>query len=387
MTIYTEDIADSVVVSDRANEEEIARSVIYLLDLVGHGVSFVVPDTVNVSDAMTADAAAMLADTITVSDAAVPTMQHTVDEADVVAVRDALGPLQITASESDSVTVTDAAVPNVTVIVGEVVAVSDAAVPTLHAVVLAADTVRVSDLLSLGLGYDAQDSVTVSDALAASRTLEQIISDLISVQDSIGGGSAVVMDLLDAAVASDAATHRATTHAEAEDVVALSDRASFANPLAAAWVMNTETTGMSRYEGYDFESIAMHDGKLYGVNRDGLYLLEGSTDAGVKINALVERGFDDMGTPYKKRVPFVYLGYKSDGRLKLTVETLDRTTLKASYYTAVLPAYMPVNTRIVPGKGLVGAYIRFTLENVLGADFDLDKWAADVAVSTTRRMS
>ena len=386
MPIVEETVTTGAVARARVNEEERVTNAIEAIDLIGVGIAMAVAVTGSASAAVTPSQYANLNATASAVAAAshsnVGTMSLNARATATNAVR-----IGFVESVNNNAVALMAVAPGVTSFLANNAAAVVAGVPMTTMNVTASHGMVASVAATVGSFYSATNTATATNALTLHRSQYENLTNAIMATVDIGGGAQVDMDLTTGATATAALVHRAVTHAVESSAVTAYNSLYYHDPLAVAWVMNTETTAMSRYEGYDFESIAQHNGVVYGVNEDGLYAMTGSDDAGIKINTTIETGFEDMKTNLKKRLPYVYLGYVADGQLKLTVETLDRAVGKATYYTAVLPAYEPVNTRIVLGKGLVGAYFKFTLTNVRGSYFDLDKWAADVAVSTKRRLS
>jgi len=149
---------------------------------------------------------------------------------------------------------------------------------------------------------------------------------------------------------------------------------------AVAWVMNTETTGLSTYTNFQFTSLAEHNGAFYATSADGVYLLTGATDEGRDIAAKAKTGLLDFGREQTKRVSDVFLGY-TGGELELDVSAAE------SVYTYLLEereAAVPRNNRIKPGRGLSSRYWGFVLRNVAGAAFQLYDMTANVGTSKRR---
>lgn len=163
-----------------------------------------------------------------------------------------------------------------------------------------------------------------------------------------------------------------------------SGEASYKDATRVAWVMNTETTAASWYDNYDFESIAQIQDKVLAVGPDGLYELSGDDDAGDQVDAELVGGFLDFGSANQKHVDALYFGYTSEGKLAVTAETKDSGHSPYTYYLEQRPTSAPKNGRVVPGKGMVGRYWRFTIRNVAGADFEVYSSAIDIAVSSRR---
>lgn len=128
-------------------------------------------------------------------------------------------------------------------------------------------------------------------------------------------------------------------------------------PGVEAWVVNLETAASSRYGDYGFRAFAMTPWGAVGVAEDGLYLLEGSDDAGLSVQggiALTDRSF---GTRAEKKIDAVYIGVSADELLTLKVEADGET----HYYQAKGRTGRLGEQRFTPGKGLVDNFWSFTL--------------------------
>jgi hypothetical protein len=158
----------------------------------------------------------------------------------------------------------------------------------------------------------------------------------------------------------------------------------YKDPDRVAWVLNTETAAAGWYSNYDFESIAQPPERVLAVGPDGLYELTGGTDAGELIDAAVVSGFSDFNDQHSKRMDAIYYGYTSVGRISVTVETYGSGHAPSVYYLEERDADAPRNSRIIPGKGLVGRYWRTTTANVDGAAFRIYDTTIDIATSMRR---
>ena len=147
------------------------------------------------------------------------------------------------------------------------------------------------------------------------------------------------------------------------------------------WVLNAETMGATRYEGFEFNSYAKIGNSYYGCAADGLYLLEGDTDAGDPVRAMVSFGKQDFGTTTLKRISNAYVGLRSDGKLFLKV------TVEGSDYLYAARDYDENRKvqRFDIGKGLCANYIEFELYNEDGDDFELAS-VEFAAVPVSRRI-
>ncbi len=145
------------------------------------------------------------------------------------------------------------------------------------------------------------------------------------------------------------------------------------NETSRTWVLNLDTMATSQYDDYGFHEFVTVDGKSYGLAEDGIYELIGDDDAGQDIDALIDFGRSDFGSTQKKRVPAVYLGVGSGGKLLLQADADEQVyTYEARSYSDEIK-----NHRVDIGKGLVGNYWNFTLKNQNGDSFDLETIAFD----------
>jgi len=136
---------------------------------------------------------------------------------------------------------------------------------------------------------------------------------------------------------------------------------------SAVWVINLETSASTRYDGYGFNSFFQRDKKYYGVADDGIYLLEGETDNGAPIDALIDLGKSNQPSTKVKHVPSVYLGVASDGKMILKVDADGIMR----YYEARTNSEALRQHRVDVGRGTRGVFWNFTVMNQNGDDFEL----------------
>lgn len=139
------------------------------------------------------------------------------------------------------------------------------------------------------------------------------------------------------------------------------------------WVVNTESSGATRYEGFTFNSYAYRRGLGLAASEVGLYALEGDDDAGEPINAVALTGKADFGSPNQKTVPEVFLGFTSDGKIGLKVISSYDGKLTERWYELAGKAGDIREGRVNLGKGAKSRYWQFELTNKLGSDFSLDR--------------
>lgn len=135
------------------------------------------------------------------------------------------------------------------------------------------------------------------------------------------------------------------------------------------WAINMETFAPSRYSGLPANSIVRFMDRPYVSNDGGIYLMDADDDAGGLIHASVEMAETDFNTSRDKRMEIAYVGVKTMGRMKLMV----RVNGSDKQYYVVMPtsaSHKGTVTRI--GKGLKGRYWGMRIDNMDGADFELE---------------
>ena len=148
------------------------------------------------------------------------------------------------------------------------------------------------------------------------------------------------------------------------------------------WVLNMDSGATSIYESHQFNSYATFDGVAYGAKSDGLYRLEGDTDAGLPIRASMSFGKHNFSTDKLKRLEAAYIGASSAGKMYLKVRLSDG---KEYTYVTRLNGSALAEQRIDVGRGMRATYFEFELFNSDGCDFELDT-VEFVAVELSRRI-
>jgi hypothetical protein len=146
------------------------------------------------------------------------------------------------------------------------------------------------------------------------------------------------------------------------------------NETFVAWVVNTESDAVSRYTGYDFNSMWDYDGRQFALKDDGLYELSGDDDAGNPIPWQLRTGLLDFGSPQRKRAPLMYLAWSSTGQAYLKVAvTSPQGRKEVHWYTLGTRTAEAPREEVCPiGKGLESVFYQFTLEAIDGARVDVD---------------
>lgn len=144
--------------------------------------------------------------------------------------------------------------------------------------------------------------------------------------------------------------------------------------------ISLEGGGTTRYEGFDFNSYAKIGAGYFGCRPDGIYQLDGDTDAGDRIRAMVRFGKQAFGTSALKRITHAYVGVSGRGRLILKVIAEGQEYLYAARrYDEELQVQ-----RFDLGKGLRANWLAFELHSPDGEDFD-DMASVEFAVVPLNR--
>jgi len=138
------------------------------------------------------------------------------------------------------------------------------------------------------------------------------------------------------------------------------------------WAMNTETFETSNYLNFNFASLVSFADKPYGVTASGIFLLEGSDDDGVQIDAEFLTGIEDFTDEDLKEMAQLYLEYEGgnvvlrlfpDGQVRVREYPVERQ----SNSTGVKHA------RFKGARGLRSRSWQLGMKNLGGSDFTIDK--------------
>jgi hypothetical protein len=117
---------------------------------------------------------------------------------------------------------------------------------------------------------------------------------------------------------------------------------------------------VTHYTDFPFTQIVRFGDRYYGVATDGLYLLEGDTDAGAPINWGVRTSTTDFGTQTKKTPVSCYVGGRLGPSALFTVFTGEKLDNHYSYSTP--RGATAQNYRQPFGRGLAARYYAFQIE-------------------------
>lgn len=140
----------------------------------------------------------------------------------------------------------------------------------------------------------------------------------------------------------------------------------FSSPTFTAWAMNLRNAAVSQYSGFNYNSFAKMGDRYLGASDQGLFWLDGDTDATRPVNSRITTGILQPNGNKLAGVQSAYLGMRGNGQFVVTV-----TDEAGGFYNYTLNATDMETSRVVFGRGLRTRYFTFSLESQ-GQDFDLD---------------
>jgi len=147
------------------------------------------------------------------------------------------------------------------------------------------------------------------------------------------------------------------------------------------WAVNIETGAVTRYTNFPFTSFAWDGTRMLATAEDGIYVLGGDDDDRNGIFAAVDTGPQKLGTDYLKRMVNSYIGLRNDGHVRLSIESDDGVRTEHTIKEVGDLRLVKLNL----AKGQRGNYFRFQIDNVYGADFEVDMIGVLPEVLSRRR--
>lgn len=139
--------------------------------------------------------------------------------------------------------------------------------------------------------------------------------------------------------------------------------------LATTYVYNTQSTGITEYSNYSFNSYSWP----YAAASNGIYKLDDAdTDDGEEIQTSIKTGLFDFGTSLKKQVPYAYLGVSKTGRILFKTISTQNGVKQERWYEAIAYNNTIDTMRIKLGKGVKAKYWQFEILNIDGEDIIIE---------------
>lgn len=227
------------------------------------------------------------------------------------------------------------------------------------------DVLRVSDTSNARVrAIEAiREHIVISDKLQSSITFSQHITEKLIIRDAVKGSL--------------------TAKQYVQDHIFIDDRVSNQPTAGYAWTANVDTWAMSRYDGYNYQDLAVIDGVLYGLGEDGVYRL----DADTPVQGKLATGKIDLGRGQLVHPVAAYLEYELSGsskQLQVGVGTTQSGAKQTYFYQ--LPtetADYLTNGRVLFGRGLRGRHFSFEI-NISGEHGYINDLNIDLAATKRR---
>jgi PKD repeat protein len=148
----------------------------------------------------------------------------------------------------------------------------------------------------------------------------------------------------------------------------------------SVYAVNLKNMGISKYTNYNFNSLCKWQGQYFGINDNGLYVLEGDNDHGTAISAVIETGRDDFKMRNIKRLADAFLTMRGDGEYVFGFITEEGEVYEFPVTSNELDAG---TIKIDGGKGGRSQYWGIRFRNVAGAKFEIE--ALEINAEMLRR--
>jgi len=231
------------------------------------------------------------------------------------------------------------------------------------------EQITLNESLYVALLSMITETIQLNESLSPMLRVLGSLDDGIGLHDDLTGICRFGVALADTVGVADELSTFARVRSSLEDTFALSTTLEIGDATYVGWVVNSESLAVSKYAGFDFNSMTKFRGQYYGAKQDGVYLLEGVDDAGTDIDAYIRTGLIDFGSEYQKRNPKLYLGYASSGEMVLktiTDEGVER------FYELTTTNNRLNSARIKLGRGVQFRYIQYELQNRESSSFDIE---------------
>jgi hypothetical protein len=149
-------------------------------------------------------------------------------------------------------------------------------------------------------------------------------------------------------------------------------------------VININNQAISTYSGFNFNSLAYFNDHYYGANENGIFKLGGNKDNLTRqILSKLKTGAINFGDGSLKYIRQAWLTYRTDGHLQITF-LVDEDEDSTSVSQTEIVADNIREEMLKCGRGLKGRFYTIVLENLSGADFDIEQLSVLVDPSSRR---
>jgi hypothetical protein len=227
----------------------------------------------------------------------------------------------------------------------------------------------LSTTLTGAYGKAVLEDIGLNDALAALSAFSHLVTDSFAMDDVPSSVGTMLITVGETVLLDDTLSISQTINGLINEGITFSVDLTLDGETYLAWVMNTETYGVTNYENFRFNSMCGFNGAYYATDGTKIYRLDGQTDDGAAIDAEISLGASDFGSAFLKRMERAYLGLRADGQMVLKVITDEKAE---DWYTLESVPSALGESHVKIGKGLKARYWRLALRNKGGSDFTLD---------------
>jgi hypothetical protein len=227
----------------------------------------------------------------------------------------------------------------------------------------------LSTTLTGAYGKAVLEDIGLNDALAALSAFSHLVTDSFAMDDVPSPVGTMLITVGETVLLDDTLSISQIINGLINEGISFSVALTLDGETYLAWVMNTETYGVTNYENFRFNSMCGFGGAYYATDGTKIYRLDGATDDGTAIDAEISLGASDFGSAFLKRMERAYLGLRADGQMVLKVITDEKAE---DWYTLESVPSALGESHVKIGKGLKARYWRLALRNKGGSDFTLD---------------
>lgn len=234
------------------------------------------------------------------------------------------------------------------------------------------DAVTLDDILEGGAAYPAEalDDLTFDESLQDSLVFAVVEVEATEFSKSADAFKLVSESVADGATVAEGLTGSAAFAATISDGLAFTIVLFIGGEEFTCWVANADTFAHGQYDHFNFNSMCRIGSRYYGARDDGIYQLDGDTDAGEEISWFMSLPQTDNGTAFFKRVPRVYMGIRNDGAIYIRTLT-DGGAQRVYLFRKRAESLAGAGETL--GRGVKSRYWGYDLIGVDGADFELDQ--------------
>ncbi|HOX27396.1 MAG TPA: hypothetical protein PLL30_17120 [Candidatus Krumholzibacteria bacterium] len=285
----------------------------------------------------------------------------------------------MTNAVSDSAVLNDAVMVRPTSLIVEAGVFSDLGDHAQAFTGLAAESGVLNDDTKANTSNKVVETGVINDLAGIAITIADRAHEVAILDDAVSAAAVKTILVVESGVLHDVTTQLLAGVNKVVEVGYLNDVAQ--GGAGVAWTVPSETMAMSRFSDYEFTSMAVVNGHLLGTSANGVFLLEGDTDAGALISAAIEQDWTDaiLGQkgpepdPNFKRPRYVYVNGRFSGALVFVLGYVDHgVEVEQDYSLPSTAASGFVNIRAPLGRGIRSRHLRPSIQNAGGADFEIN---------------